>query len=188
PGVSTPGINPELRDVTQTADRLTALLAAAPDLQPGDPLLAFHVRDLGTLADMSAGGDWQILDEHAAGEDQLQARLYWKGADGDDPASWTCEQGDNSDGSVLIVSISGTSGDEPAVEITGGQSGLTVTTPGITPPAANSLELRFAGGVPFGAEARSWTAPAGLDELADIQSTDYTTATAASRELSSDRK
>src|SRR5690606_41160305 len=55
-------------------------------------------------------------------------------------------------------------------------------TPGITPASPTSVEIRIASGNSAG-NTVSWTPPAGLEEKADVQSTNYVAATLATRYL-----
>ncbi|MGA4989886.1 beta strand repeat-containing protein [Nonomuraea bangladeshensis] len=186
---SAPASPPVLRGaVTAVADRTTPLTASKPTgVVAGDLLIAHHSADVGTLDDMGAptgGAAWSVLDSYTAGENALQVVIYWKIAGGSEPTSWDFSQDASADGTVIIAAYSGASTSTPTVQETPG-SGTSISTPGITPPAANSVELRFATGVPTAPGSVLWTAPVGLSEQADLQSTTYVTSTLATRTLSS---
>lgn len=182
---------PTVVDVTEASGFSTPLTVDAPDgLQAGDLLLAFHAADIGDLSDMPAptdGAAWNLLDDYSDGTDTIQVRVWWKIAGSSEPSSWEFDQNDGADGTVIVVAYRDAADDTPTVEVAPGEPFSTseVDTPGITPPSAASTELRFAAGTPFD-ENNAWTTPAGLSELADIQSSSYTTAVLAARDLESD--
>src|SRR5690606_26455205 len=173
--------------VTTAADRLATLTVAKPTgVQAGDLLIAHQTSDVSDLAELTTptgGATWQLLDQfEEAGA--LQVKVWWKIAGESEPSSWNFSQESFADGAVLIAAVRNAADDTPTVANTSTTSTTSVPTPGITPPSPTSVEIRIASGNSAG-NTVSWTPPAGLEEKADVQSTNYVAATLATRYLDS---
>ena len=156
----------------------------------GDLLVAFHTSDTGVLADMgtpTGGATWQSLASRAGDGGWAGTKLWVKVAGASEPSAYGFTQSATgpADGVAAIVAISGAATTTPVVAQTGSSTSVTaVPTPGITPSGTADVELRWAAALMEGTNA-SWEPPSGLVERADLQSGVYTTATLATRTLTS---
>jgi len=181
------GTPPSIRGFT-TADggEATITCARPAGVTAGDMLLAIQAADWGTLADMTppSGGGWAELASFTDDTDvTANVRLWWKVAGASEPSSYTFNQPFGSDGVVILVAIADAGDDPPVVDFITGlyTSPPVIPTPGITPPAAQSLELRIAACWTW--EPASFTPPPGYTLVATVQSRNYTAACVAARTL-----
>jgi hypothetical protein len=164
---------------------------AKPDgTAAGDVLVAFHTSDTGVLADMgtpTGGETWQPLASRAGDGGWAGTKLWVKVAGGSEPATYgfTQDAAGPADGVVAIVAIAGAATTTPIVTQTGSATPtVSVPTPGITPGGAADVELRWAASATSGGNV-SWEPPAGFVERVDEQSGLFTSASLATRTLSS---
>ncbi|MEV4383925.1 hypothetical protein, partial [Streptosporangium sp. NPDC049644] len=134
----------------------------------GDILIAFQASDTdSTLTDLgtpTGGATWQLLGSRSGGPIQ---KYWWKVAGGSEPTTYGFTQGSTANGIVIIVAVSGGATTTPIHANNSSGSTTTVTTPTITSPGADALELRFASGIAGG--ATTWTPPSGHTERREQQ-------------------
>lgn len=141
----------------------------------------------GSGISITGGTTWNSLTSGLTS--QTGYRLFWKIAGPSEPANYSVSYNSSDDAySVAMIVTSNDAAPDPPVwqvtQTTG--SGNTGPTPGITPPDATALEVRFILASNNSAANRSWTAPAGLTERADVQANQWVNGSAATRTLDSD--
>lgn len=162
---------------------------APPGTVSGDLLLAFHSADAGTLAAMTTptgGATWLPLGQQLwAASTEPGTKVWWKFA-GSEPGSFGFPQNASADGVVGIAAIIGAASTTPVfASSASATTGTTVPTPSITPTGADDLELRWAASKLSGGAALTWTSPATYTEQIDRQSSTFTAASLATKELAS---
>ncbi|MER5420321.1 hypothetical protein [Streptosporangium roseum] len=152
----------------------------------GDILIARASDSGGTLANLGTptGGDtWQLLTSRD--DTGLKSKLFWKVAGSSEPSSYAFSFRTFGFGLVTIVAVQDGSSSTPTVASVATGSGTTVNTPGITPPDAASLEIRFAvAGTPEDTSG-AWTHPAGYTEIGEQSSEAETGSDTAHKQLTS---
>ena len=158
--------------------------ATRGDTRPGDILIAFQSADSGGYSAMFLEGDWQFLASISNAAWPGSVNGTWAGlivrqriCTVSEPAVYNTSQGPVADGVVTIVAIAGAAADSLQISLGSG-----TTAPTLTPTAASGLNIRYATGVPSPPPGtRSWSAPTGYTELADVQADTFTSAVLASR-------
>lgn len=162
-------------------------IAAPSGTVSGSYLVAFQNADEGINANtltLTGGTTWNVL---ASGTNNGNTyKVYWKLAGSSEPANYSYDWNDSSAFSTCHIIRAENAGTEAPVFQVGTQasSGTSVSTPGITPPDENALEVRFACGVGSGSNF-SFTAPAGLTERTDTTLGGYPGGSTATRTLNS---
>lgn len=169
-----------VRDST-IATGVTSATVARPAVMEGEPLLAFVWGDEGTSG-MSAPSGWTST---ATVSGIVSARVWRKTAGSSEPSSYNFGLGFGAFGGVIIASISGR---DPAVDFriatsTSTSIGDGAGTPGVTPAAAQHLELRFVAA--FALEPVSFSAPPGYTMRRQGAAAEISIAALASRHINS---
>lgn len=168
--------------VSITCDKPTGTLE-------GDLMIAFHVADAGTMAAMgtpTGGATWQLLGTEQWVTGEPGTKVWWKTAGSSEPATYGFSQGSSADGAVAVAAITTPVIDEPVIESSASNtSGTSVPTPSITPATSDDLEFRWAASKGQSGATLTWTPPATYTERADRQSNMFTSATLASKTLTS---
>ncbi|MEV1168601.1 hypothetical protein [Nonomuraea sp. NPDC049784] len=189
----TPATPPSVRSTSTMSSGSSSYTINTPaGVVTNDVLIGIQAADRGTTATMTTptgGTTWELLDSldavTQAGVTQV-IRVWWKRAGAAEPGTYTFKQQGASDGVCLIVAVKDASLTAvPKIARLVADIGVNVTTPGITPSSNGDLEIRIAAGYPAGS-AVTFTAPAGLTPLTQLQSRTYTAVAAAARALQSD--
>ena len=172
------GATAQVRDVTSRDAFAPSFNVTAPDMEPGDVVVAFQTADLEELGDQgtpTGGTPWTLLAQVQSGD--RPTRVWGKVAGASEPAVYGFTQSPVADGVVIIVSIANASLPS-AVTATNTQvgSGSTVATPGVDLPGAANVELRFpsAAGNPTWSTATGWTLQAQAASGAFVSAAVYT--------------
>jgi len=151
----------------------------------GDLLIAVNASDWSTLAleDVPAGFTTLTTSRYDGGTNAVHVALGYRIASSE-PANYTFAGGGGSDSAGCLLRITGHQSTPTIVQVAPtafvAGSGATVA-PTITPNGTDDLLLCFA--VADGANGGgtlTWTAPSGMTEHIDVQSTTFTTLTVAS--------
>jgi len=150
-------------------------------------MVAAVVNDVGNNGSgigITGGSTWTSLDSGLLGG--IGYRLFWKIAGSSEPANYSVSYNGASSAyavaQIVTSNDAGTGAPVWAKTATAG-SGTTGPTPGITPPDATALEVRF---ILAGVESpatRTWTAPVGLTEQTEIQQSQFPNGSSATRTL-----
>lgn len=117
----------------------------------------------------TGGATWTLLDSLDAGSGDLHTKIWWKVAGGSEPANYAFTMSSTSIASVAILAISGAGTNTPLHASSTAGSGTNVSTPTLTPNAADDLEVRIASATDF-IDAFTWTAPATYTQRASLDS------------------
>jgi hypothetical protein len=134
----------------------------------GDVMLACVSATGGTAAQVgtpTGGATWSLLDSLDAGVDGLHTKIFWKVAGASEPANYAFPLNASIFFAyIAILALSGAAGTEPLHASGTAGTGAIVTTPTLTPSAADDLEVRFAAA----SGEDGWTAPATYTLRADL--------------------
>lgn len=147
----------------------------------GDVMVAFHSCDFGTLAAMTGPAGWTLLDSFDTGSNNVHYKLWTKTAGGSEAATYDFAQGSGADGVVIIITLRGVdeAGAVLGTTTSAAQSGTTFTAPSVTGTwPTDSVLLSFCMNEPNNV-ASTYTAPSGMTESGDGQSTTWNCASAA---------
>jgi len=136
---------------------------------------------------ISGGSTWNSLTSGLGG-DQTGYRLFWKIAGPSEPANYsvTYNTASSAYSTAHIVTSNDAGTEAPVWQVTTTSgSGTSGPTPGITPPDATALEIRFILAANSSSAARTWTPPTGLEERTDRQESGWVTGSSATRTLAS---
>jgi hypothetical protein len=148
--------------------------------------IANDVENNGSGIGITGGSTWNSLTSGLT--EETGYRLFWKIAGGSEPANYSVSYNSGSNAysiaHIITSNDAGTSAPVWQVTNTAG-SGTTGPTPGITPPDATALEVRFILASNSSGGARTWTSPGGLTERTDINESGFTNGSSATRTLAS---
>ncbi|KAB8186854.1 hypothetical protein FH608_046025 [Nonomuraea phyllanthi] len=179
-----------LRAVASAANSGASISCNKPTgTEAGDLLLAFHTADVGTLAAMTTptgGTTWTLLRQQQWVGGDPGTKVWWKIAGASEPASYGFVQSSNADGVVGIAAVMSAATTTPvSASSASSTSSTSIPSPSITPTGADDLELRWAASKAVIGGALTWTPPATYTERVDRQSNTFTSATLATKQLSS---
>lgn len=135
-----------------------------------DVLLACVSVGGGTAAQVgtpTGGATWLLLDSLDGGASNLHTKIWWKVAGGSEPANFAFTMDSTAFASVAIIAIQGAGSNTPLEASSTAGSGANVSTPTLTPSAADDLEVRVASATDF-VDAFTWTAPATYTQRANL--------------------
>ncbi|MGW4639565.1 hypothetical protein ACWEN6_13605 [Sphaerisporangium sp. NPDC004334] len=164
----------------------TASVSAPSGLTPGDVLLAVQLTGAGSTSGIgtpTGGSSWGTPLLSATGSG-CAARLFGKVAGTGEPGTYTFSRSDVEDHLILLLAISEAATTGVVASSTTNNDTL-ITTPGVTPAGADSLEVRFALGELLAGSGPSWSQPGGWTERADYNFGGSLTGCCATRSLSS---
>ncbi|MEU6710014.1 hypothetical protein ABZ897_00930 [Nonomuraea sp. NPDC046802] len=176
-----------LRAVASAVGQGTSISCTKPTgTAEGDLMLAFQSADRGTLAQMTTpSGGWNLLGSQQWADAEPGTKVFWKIAGASEPTSYGFAQNSTADGVVAIASVIVSVVKTPVFASSASVTSTTsVPTPSITPTAADDLEFRWATSQGVGS-ALSWTPPATYTQQVNRQSATYTTASLATKTLTS---
>jgi hypothetical protein len=157
---------------------------AAPPSVAGDTLLLFHASWAGTLESMAAptgGGTWSLLTSHQ-GIDNAGVKV-WRKAAGSEPSSYTVTGSPLDSGTATVLAVKGGDSAQIVFDTTNDFGTLTsAPTPGIAPPTASGLEIRYVGARRF-AGASSVTGPVGYTPRAAVSAGQFVSSCLVTRGL-----
>ncbi|MEV0617579.1 hypothetical protein AB0I81_29955 [Nonomuraea sp. NPDC050404] len=185
-------VSPSIRSSSTAVSGLATYTINAPaGVVLNDVLIAIQAGDRASTATMTTpigGTTWEPLDalDATSPSNVIQAvRVWWKRAGSAEPGLYTFKHTGGSEGLCVIVAVKGASLTvAPKLLRSTDGTGLSVTTPGITPTSDGDLELRLVAAYAFGT-AMTFAAPAGLTPVNAAQSRVYTVLAAAARQLRS---
>lgn len=135
-----------------------------------DIMLACAAVGLATAAAVgtpTGGATWTLLDSLDGGSGSLHTKIWWKVAGGSEPANYAFTMDSSSLASVAVLAIQGAGSNTPLHANSTAGSGVNVSTPTLTPNAADDLEVRIAGASDF-IDTISWTPPSTYTQRANL--------------------
>lgn len=161
-----------------TAQSVDVVVPVPAGTTNGDLLVAVHASDWGTLAShpVPAGFTALSTSSYDGGSNNLHIAIGYRVASAE-PASYTFANTD-ADAVCAILRVTGHDTTPTIAQVAAAGFALNTTAvaaPSITPNGANDLLLTFYIAEAGFAGATSFTAPAGMTEQVDLQSTSWTT-------------
>jgi hypothetical protein len=163
---------------SQIAGATTSLVCNKPTgTASGDIMIAFAAADWGDPATMTATG-WSLVDSQLQGANALNVKVWSKVAGGSEPSTYTFGGDASSDNAVGIVTTRGTTATFLTAKQSTTGSSVSRIAPTILGVPGPSVLLCFA--MVDGSAGVTFTAPAGMAEQVDVQSTAWTAISVAS--------
>ncbi|MEV4059732.1 hypothetical protein [Nonomuraea dietziae] len=174
---------------SKTSNAAAYTVTKPPGTANGHRLIAFQFADVGELSDLTTptgGTAWAPLSSRSEGEDALLGKVWVKTAGAAEPLTYGFTQVSGADGVCFVIAVA--DWDTASSEVFDSMSNplaAVMSTPATTPHASNDLEVRVAAGTGGLVAGTTWQPPDGWSELADAQSSSYTTASVATKQLTS---
>ncbi|MFE3452372.1 hypothetical protein ACFXJ8_25960 [Nonomuraea sp. NPDC059194] len=155
-----------------------------PGVMQGDVLVAFQTSGDLVPSTMLTPSGWTLLGQRTPVEDWGGARVWWKVAGADEPASYIFRQA-GSESIVGIIAVSDAdSSATPLISSVNEDGGSQVTCPAVTPSTESGVTIRYVAALHF-FHPVSWTPPANHTERMDRSEDFLPTAALATRARSS---